>query len=114
GDCGSRVIQVLRLDQDFADAEETFFKLGVMDAAPEVLQLHRKVRILHLAGKRVFETALKCGRAVDVQLISWEKGRSEKRKSLNVVPMRVADQQMDSLRSGARQHVQSEQSNTRS
>src|SRR5437867_2036315 len=61
----SRVVQVLRFDQDFTDPEETFFQFRVMKAAGEILELDGKIRILHLARERFFETVLKCSRSVD-------------------------------------------------
>ena len=59
GNCWRSVIEILRLDVDIADAEKSFFEFSVVKTASQFLQLHREVRILHLARKRVFETPLK-------------------------------------------------------
>ena len=108
----SRVVQVLRFDQDFTDPEETFFQFRVMKAAGEILELDGKIRILHLTRQRFFQTALKCSRTVDVQFRSGKECRSEEWKSLDVIPVRVADQEMYPVRTGSGQHIQTEQPNT--
>src|SRR5438046_8355289 len=108
GDRWSRVIQVLCFNQDFTDAEKAFFQFRVVDAAGEVLKLDREIRILHLAGKRIFQTSLKRYGAVDVQLGSRKKGWSKEGKTLDVIPMRMSDQKMDAMRGGAAEHVQAE------
>src|SRR5689334_21403137 len=81
-----RVIQILRLDQNVTDSEETFFKLCVMQAACELMKFYREVRVLHLAGKGILEAALKRGGTVYVQLSAGEECRSKEGKSLNVIP----------------------------
>src|SRR6185436_8927731 len=88
-----RVIQVLRFDEDVSEAEETLFEFREMNAARKILQLHRKIRVLHLSGKRVFKAALKSRRRENIQLAFGEKCRREKWKALDVVPMCVTDQQ---------------------
>src|SRR5947199_6050956 len=108
----SRVVQVLRFDQDFTDPEETFFQFRVMKAAGEILELDGKIRILHLARQRFFETVLKCSRTVDVQFRSGKECRNEEWKSLDVIPVRVADQEMNPVRTRSGQHIQTKQTYT--
>src|SRR5436309_16047193 len=81
----SRVVQVLRFDQDFTDPEETFFQFRVMKAAGEILELDGKIRILHLARERLFEAVLKCSRIVDVQFRSGKECRSAERHAMDVI-----------------------------
>src|SRR5215510_4400105 len=102
------VIQILRLHQDVTDAEKAFFDFVVVNSACQVLQLDREVRILHLPGKGVLQTALECRGAVDVQLGAWYERRSEKRKALNVIPMGMADEQVNPLGAGSSQEIETQ------
>jgi len=103
------VVQVLRLHQHVADAEETLVELGVMDAAPQLAELHGKVRVLHLPRHRLLEAPLEAEGRVDVQLGAGQKGGDEERKALDVVPVRVADEEVESHRLRHRPHeVQAE------
>src|SRR5438128_11923980 len=106
GDRWSRMIQVLCFDQNFTDAEKAFFQFRVVDAAGEVLKLDREIRILHLAGKRIFQTSLKRDGAVDVQLGSRKKGGRKEGKTLDEIQMRIFDQKMDAIRRRASVHSQ--------
>jgi hypothetical protein len=103
------MVQVLRFNKDFTDPEKAFLELCIVNPACEVLHLDREVRVLHLTRKRIFETPLERNRAVNVQLASGQKCGREKRKSLNMIPMRVADQQMNSMRTQALEHVETKQ-----
>ena len=107
------MVQVLRFNEYFANPEEALFQLRVVNMARKVLELDGKVRILHLAGKRIFETALKGSRAVDVQLSPRNESGSKERKPLNVIPVGVTDQKMNTMRTWTAQHVQAEHSNAR-
>src|SRR5262249_35258184 len=86
-----RVGQVLRFDQDFTDPEETLFQFRVMHLSCAILKLDGEIRRLHLARQRLFQTVLKCGRCVDVQVRSRKACRSEEWKSLDVIRVGVAD-----------------------
>src|ERR1051326_58507 len=87
------VIEILRLDKDFTDTKKTFFQFGVMYATGQILKFHRKIGILHLTGKGILKTSLKCDGAIDVQLRSRKKGWGEEGKTLNVVPVGVRSEE---------------------
>src|SRR5436309_3051999 len=93
-----RVIQILRLHQNIANAEESFLQLGVMNTSGEILKFYRKVRILHLAGKGILKIALECGRSVNVQFGTWNKGGNEKGKSLDMIPVSMTDEKVNPMR----------------
>jgi hypothetical protein len=94
------MIQILSFHQDVAKPEKTFFEFGEVDPARKVLEFHREIGILHLSGQRVFEAALKAGWSKDIQLTVWEKRRRKKRETLDVIPVRVSDQQIKAVNSG--------------
>ena len=98
GDGGRGVIQVLRLDQHLAHAKESLVELVEVDARAQVAQLHREVRVLHLARHRLLEPALEAHRRVDVQLGSGQERRDEEGEALDVIPVRVADEEVEAHR----------------
>ncbi len=89
------VVQVLRLDQHVAHAEEPLVELREVDAAPQLAELHREVRVLHLPGHRLLEAPLEAERRVDVQLGAREERGHEEGEALDVVPVRVADEEVE-------------------
>ena len=90
------VVEILRLYQAVPNAEKPLVQFGVMDSARQILQLHGKVGILHLSCQRLFKTSLKAQRSVDIDFSSRQKSRREKREALDVVPMGMSDQNVDS------------------
>ena len=95
GDRGRGVVQELRLDQHAADAEEPLVELREVDARAQVAHLDREVRVLHLAGHRLLEPALETDRRVDVQLGARQERGDEERKALDVIPVGVADEEVE-------------------
>jgi hypothetical protein len=89
------VIQVAGFDEHIADAKESFSQFRVVDPARKVLELYRKIRVLHLASDRILEAALKSNGGANVELESRKESRRKKRKALDVIPMSVADQKMN-------------------
>lgn len=99
------MVQILSLHKNVSNAEETFLEFRVVKAARQFVKLYRKIGVLHLAREGILEAALKCGRTIDVELRAGQKCRSEKRKSLDVIPVCVPDEEMNAMRPGAAHHV---------
>jgi hypothetical protein len=85
------VIQVAGPDRDVSDPKGSFYQLMVSDLCAELVQLYRKIGILHLAFESVAQRLAHSLGGVKVPLIASRKERSEERDALDVVPMRVAD-----------------------
>src|SRR5207249_1665068 len=66
-----------------------------MDAAPEIVQPHGEVGVVHLPGDGVLHAAMEAGVGVDVQLGVGVEGRAEERKALDMVPMGMPDEKVD-------------------
>src|SRR5436309_7306354 len=96
------VVQVLRLYAHLSDAEEALVELRVVDTAPQLAELDGEVRVLHLPGHRLLEAPLEAARRVDVQLGPGQERGDEEREALDVVPMGVADEEVESHRLGHR------------
>src|SRR5207247_711568 len=91
-----------RLHAHLSDAEEALVELRVVDTAPQLTELDGEVRVLHLPGHRLLEAPLEAARRVDVQLGPGQERGDEERDALDVVPMRVADEEVESHRLGHR------------
>jgi hypothetical protein len=112
-DRGCRMIQVLRFNEDVADSEKSFFELGIVDAAREILKLYGKIGVLHLPRERILEAALECCRSINIELGSGKKCGREKREPLNMVPMCMANEEMNPMGPWPAQHVKTENADSR-
>ena len=65
---------------------------------PHVAERHREVVGIHLPAQQLLQWSALAGRAVDVNRRGRLIGRHEERKALDVVPVRVADEEMDGQR----------------
>src|SRR4029078_3968445 len=63
----------------------------------ELLDRDREVRVLHLPGERLANRGPQATRAVDVPLECGIEKRSEEGQALDVVPVRVADEDVAAL-----------------
>ncbi len=96
------MIQVLADDADVAHGERPLGKIVVADRGLQLLQAHRKVGVLHLCGEGLFQTAAGAARRVNVPLIARLEERGKKGHPLDMVPMRMANQDMSAERARAR------------
>src|SRR5262249_46640396 len=95
GDRGRRVVDVSRFHKNFTDPKESLAELVVIDPAGQILQLDWKVGRLHLTGDRVLQTALETCRRTNVQFDVRKESRRKERKTLNVIPVRMANEQVN-------------------
>ncbi len=100
-----RMVQVARGDADVIDLETTLDEVMKKDAGTELIECDREVNVLHLSGKRVAKRLAETGRPIDIPVTPGNKQRRKKRKSLDVIPMRVTEQDAATQRSsGFSQH----------
>src|SRR5262249_2183789 len=69
-----------------------------VDAGAQVAHLHREIRVLHLTGHGLLEAALEADRRIDVELGARRERGDEERKPLDVIPVSVSDEEMQSNR----------------
>src|SRR5437868_4644617 len=99
------MVQVARGDVDVIDLEATLDEVMKKDASTELIECDWEVNVLHLSGKRVAKRLAETGRPIDIPVTPGNKQRRKKRKSLDVVPMRVTEQDATTQRSsGFSQH----------
>src|SRR3954447_10049969 len=67
-------------------------QLVVADRGRQLVQRNRKVGELHLTGQHLMQRPAAAFRAIDRYGVLFDKGRAEERKALDVVPVRVADE----------------------
>ena len=64
----------------------------VGDRGRKLVQLDGKVGELHLAGQHVMQRAAAAFRAIDRGRVPRDKGRAEERKALDVIPVRMSEE----------------------
>ena len=87
-----RMMQVLRGDVDVTDLQRPLHEIMVVQRGAKFLEGDRKIRGLHLSGQRLAQRRADATRTIDVPLVTANEKRCKKGKALNVIPMRVADQ----------------------
>ena len=87
-----RVIEELRRDPCTADCVDALGQVVVGDRGRQLVQLDREVGELHLAGQHVMQRAAAAFRAIDRDGVPFDKGRAEERKALNVIPVRMSEE----------------------
>src|SRR5260370_27964517 len=87
-----------------SDLEGAFDEIVIMNRGPEVVWCHRKIAVLHLTGERFAQGLAQALGAVDVPFVAGRKQRREERDALDVIPMRVADENVAAQTFGASRH----------
>jgi hypothetical protein len=91
-------------DFDIFDIEGTFDKIVIMNCSFELIRCYGKISILHLTSERFAQRLVETLGTIDVPLIARHKQRGEERDALDVIPMRVTDEDMTPLAFGAGRH----------
>src|SRR5262249_17061384 len=93
-----RMVQVLGNDAHAPDRKLSLDEVVIPDAGVELLQCHRKIRVLHLAGERRFKLVPDAGWGVDIPLVAGDEQRREEGEALDVIPVRVGNEQVAAQR----------------
>src|SRR5262249_23209306 len=99
-----RMVQVMSGDFDVVDIEGTFDKLVIMNCSSELIRCYGKISVLHLTSERFAQRLVETLGTVDVPLIAGHKERSEEWDALDMIPMRMADQDVAAQALGAARH----------
>src|SRR4030095_6951166 len=91
-------------DLNSAEVKGAFAKLVVADRGAELAKCHREILVLHLPGEGVLQALPQTLRRVDVKFVPLDEERREKRKTLDVVPVRVSEQEITAYWALARRH----------
>jgi len=86
------VIEKLRRDPRAADCVDALGQVVVGDRGRQLVQLDGEVGELHLAGQHVMQRAAAAFGAIDRDGVPFDKGRAEERKALNVIPVRMSEE----------------------
>ena len=101
-----RMIQVLGNNGIAADSERGFLQFVKMDIRAHAVEADGEILIFHLPAQRVFKAFEDFFRAVQIEgvrsirdaalllIFRADKGRHEKWKALNMIPMRMAEKNM--------------------
>src|SRR5262245_64003812 len=99
-----RMVQVMSDDFDVVDVEGAFDKIMIANCSSELIRRDGKVGVLHLTGERFAHGLVKTLGTVNVPLVARYEERGEERDPLNVIPVRVADEDMTAQSFGAARH----------
>src|SRR6478609_2366649 len=91
-------------DFDVVDIEGAFDKIMIMNCSFELIRCYGKISVLHLTSERFAQRLVETLGTIDVPLIARHKQRGEERDALDVIPMRVTDEDMTPQAFGAGQH----------
>src|SRR6185436_18129376 len=86
------MIEIAGGDLDLVDIERAFDQVVISDRGRELIGRHRKIGVLHLTGQRLAQGLVETLGAIDVPLTARNKQRREERNALDVIPMRVTDE----------------------
>ena len=103
------MVQVTGGDLNGAKVKGALGKLVVANRGVELAKCHREIRVLHLPGEGILQALPQTLRRVDVPFVPLDEERSKKGKSLDVVPVRVSEQEMTAHGTLARRHKVSTQ-----
>ena len=92
------MIQIARSDGNIVDLKRSLDKLVVANFGAKLIKLNRKVSILHLPCERVMQRLAHTFRSVDVPLAARRKEGSEEGNALDMIPVRMTDQDMTARR----------------
>ena len=101
----SGMIQKLRGDANAAQVVCAFPQIAVSDLRSQLGQLDREIRVFHLPGKHFGQRTVRALRPAHRQAVSRNEQRREEGKSLDVIPVSMAEQNgcLDRLGSVAQQ-----------
>jgi hypothetical protein len=86
------MIQILGGDFDIVDIEGALDEVVIANLSPELIEWDGEIGILHLAGQGFTQGLAEALRAVYVPFVTGHKKRSEEGDALDVIPMRMTDQ----------------------
>ena len=91
-------------DFDVVDIEGAFDKIVIMNCSSELIRCYGKISVLHLTCERFAQGLVETLGTVDVPLIARHKKRGEEWDALDMIPMRMADQDVAAQALGAARH----------
>ena len=91
-------------DFDVVNLERAFDKIVIMNCSSELIRCYGKISVLHLTCERFAQGLVETLGTVNVPVIASHKKRGEERDALDVIPMRVTDEDMTAQALGAARH----------
>ena len=92
------MIQIVRGDANIANFKAALDKVMIVNICAKIIKLDRKISGLHLTCERIAKRLAESSRSINIPLTATDKQRREKWKSLNVVPVCVAEQDVPAKR----------------
>ena len=92
------MIEISRGNFYVADIEAALEQVMVANGGAEAVERDREIGVLHLPGERLTQGRAKAFWTINVPFGAIAEKRSEKRDALDMIPMRVADQDISAFR----------------
>ncbi len=89
---GRRMIHTLRAYFHTADFVRSLGQVLIYDTSRELTQFHGKIMVLHLTGEYVMQRKVASFGSVNGEVIARHEQWRKKWKALNMIPMRVREQ----------------------
>ena len=87
-----RMVQELSHDARSADRMDTLGQVVICDGGRQLIQVDREIRELHLAGQHVMQRRTAAFRTIDRNRVSFDECRDEERKPLDMIPVRMPEE----------------------
>src|ERR1700680_1540512 len=103
------MVHGLSVDGEPVKTMSSLAQIPIGDASRELIELYREIMMLHLTGQNVPQRNMGFVGTVYSEVISRNKQRREKWEALNVIPMRMGEQNRGVDRRGSvRQQLSAE------
>src|SRR6266511_1456772 len=98
------MIQIVGGDFDIVDIKGALNEVVIANLGSALIQREGEIGILHLPGQGFAQRLAEALRAVYVPFVAGHKKRSEERDALDVIPMRMTDQDVAAQAFSASRH----------
>jgi len=86
------MIRISRRDSDIANCKTAFHKVVIADVGSALVKRNGEIHVLHLPCQSLMQRLTQSPRAVYVPFVPARKKRIKEWDTLDVIPMRVTDQ----------------------
>ena len=86
------MIHLLRPHEHPIDLMATFAQIFIGDSRGQLIEFHGEVMMLHLTRQYIAQRKMRALWAIDSEVIARLKQRREERETLDVIPVRVGEQ----------------------
>jgi hypothetical protein len=98
------MIQIVGGDFDIVDVEGALDEVVIADLGSALIERDGKIVVLHLPGQGLTQGLAEALGAINVPFVTGRKKRTKEREALDMIPMRMANQDVAAQPLGAARH----------